>query len=103
VPPDGQTVRLERVANYHAGGNLLDVTDELHPSVQATARAVAKYFNVGIIGVDCISPNIAETMGAIIEINATPAITIHHFPDQGQPRNAAAAIIDMLFPETISV
>jgi cyanophycin synthetase len=99
VPARDQHVRLARVANYHAGGSLHDVTDSIHPSVAETGRAVATYFNLGIVGVDCISPDIATTIGMIIELNGTPDITIHHFPDKGVPRDVAGAMVDMLYPE----
>ena len=41
-----------------------------------------------------------EAIETIIEINNMPGIDIHHFPYKGKPRNAAGAIIDLLFPET---
>lgn len=102
VPKEGQRVRLAYVSNYHAGGSLRDVTDELGEKIVAMARSVAKYFKVPIVGIDFITPSPSVDPGVIIELNGTPDITIHHKPDEGMPRDAAAAVIDMLFPETVS-
>ena len=36
----------------------------------------------------------------VIEVNESPMISMHHIPYEGKSINAAAAIIDQLFPET---
>jgi cyanophycin synthetase len=100
VPPPGQQVRLAYVSNYHAGGKLRDITDELGQNIVATAKAVARYFAVPIVGIDFITPDHRTTVGVIVELNSTPDITIHHQPDEGEPRDVASVILDMLFPET---
>lgn len=100
VPSPAKHVLLAYVANYHSGGQLRDATDELGEAAREIALNVARYFDVPLVGVDFISPDIATTPGYIIELNGTPDITIHHFPDEGQGRDVSAAVIDMLFPET---
>lgn len=100
IPALEQHVRLSGVANFHAGGRLHDATDIIGPTVKQMAIAIAKYFNSPIIGIDFISPDIANQPGYIIELNSTPDLTIHHTPDQGESRDATGAVIDMLFPET---
>lgn len=44
-----------------------------------------------------ISKDLAKTKGAIIEINHTPGLRMHHFPSEGQARDVAKAIVDELF------
>lgn len=100
VPKEGQQVFLMRVANAHAGGTVHDATDLIGGAAKQTAIEVAKYFDVPVVGVDCISPDIAKEIGFIIELNSTPDLTLHHFPTVGEPRNPARALVDMLFPET---
>jgi cyanophycin synthetase len=39
-----------------------------------------------------------ENGGAVIEVNAAPGLRMHLQPTSGTPRNVAAPIIDMLFP-----
>lgn len=100
VPTGGQHIQLAYVSNYHSGGSLRDVTDILGEKIVATARAVAQYFAVPLVGIDFLTHNPSTDVGVIIELNGTPAITIHHRPDEGQPRDVSSVIIDMLFPET---
>ena len=100
VPAVGQYVLLAYVSNYHAGGRLKEVTDELGLKIRQTALAVAAYFSLPLVGIDFMTPDHRHTVGIILELNGTPDITIHHFPDEGVKRDVARVIIDMLFPET---
>lgn len=100
VPAVAQRVLLAYVSNYHAGGRLRDVTDELGDDIRETALRAARYFNMPIVGVDFMTDDHTRTAGLIIELNGTPDITIHHFPDEGVARDVAGPVIDMLFPET---
>lgn len=102
VPAEGQRVLLAYVSNYRAGGRLLDITDGLGEDIITTARAVASYFKVPIVGIDFMTPDPRVKAGVIIELNGTPDITIHHKPDEGTSRNVAAVVLDMLFPEAVS-
>lgn len=101
VPAAGQHVLLSYVSNYHAGGRLRAVTNELGSEIRQMALAVAQYFSVPLLGIDFMTPDHRKTAGTIIELNGTPDITIHHFPDEGEKHDVASVIIDMLFPETI--
>jgi D-alanine-D-alanine ligase-like ATP-grasp enzyme len=103
VPEAGKRVQMARVANYHSGGRLRDATDEVGPDTRRVALSAAKYFDAPVLGIDVLSPDISSDPGYIIEINATPDLTIHHFPHEGQARDAAGAWLDMLFPETAKV
>ncbi|MEX2054658.1 MAG: ATP-grasp domain-containing protein [Candidatus Andersenbacteria bacterium] len=100
IPAPGQHVTLAYVSNYHAGGQLRDVTDLLGEEVRRVALEMARYFGIGIVGIDFLSPDITQSAGVVIELNGTPDITIHHQPDEGESRNVAGCVIDMLFPET---
>ncbi|MDP3997522.1 MAG: ATP-grasp domain-containing protein [Candidatus Andersenbacteria bacterium] len=101
VPGAGRLVYLSNVANAHAGGTVVDATDEIGDEVKAGALAVAKHFDTSVVGIDCITSDIRKKMGCIIELNSTPDITLHHNPTKGKPRDVAGAIVDMLFPETV--
>jgi cyanophycin synthetase len=54
-------------------------------------------------GVDFLSKNIAESYrtigGGICEVNAAPGFRMHVSPSEGTPRDVAAPVIDMLFPQ----
>jgi len=40
-----------------------------------------------------------ESGGAIIEVNAAPGFRMHLAPSEGLPRNVAAPVVDMLYPQ----
>lgn len=96
----GQRVTVAPVANAHAGGTVHDVTEAVHPGVKEMAIRVAKYFRIPVVGIDWIASDIQQPGGKITELNSTPDLTIHHFPDSGEVRNVVGTFVDMLFPET---
>lgn len=103
VPAFGETVYLRENDNISTGGVAVDVTDDMHEENRRLIVEAARIIGLDVAGVDIstadISKPITETGGAVIEINAAPGIRMHHYPYQGTPRNAAKAIVDMLFPE----
>lgn len=103
IPDDGEIVYVRENDNLSTGGIAIDVTDELHEKNRDMLVQAAKIIGLDVAGVDVtttdISKPITEIGGAVIEINAAPGIRMHHYPYKGTSRNAAKAIVDMLFPE----
>lgn len=102
VLPDGQPFYLRLTANLSTGGTSIDRTDEIHyENVQLAQRAI-QIIGLDIGGVDFVTPDIAKPAadngGGIVEVNAGPGFRMHLAPSEGQPRNVAKAVIDMLFP-----
>lgn len=97
VPPAGSEVTIQRNGNV-----AFDVTDKVHPSVAATAALAARIVGLDIAGIDMVTEDIsrplAETRGAIVEVNAGPSLLMHLKPASGQPRPVGEAIVDSLFP-----
>jgi cyanophycin synthetase len=101
VPAAGEVVYLRESINLSTGGTAKDVTDEVHPSVKDMCERAARVVGMDICGVDLVLPDISEPVskgGGVIELNAAPGLRMHHFPSEGQPRDAGAAIIEMLYP-----
>jgi cyanophycin synthetase len=109
VPAAGQLVTLRHNANLSTGGTSADVTDLIHPEVAAMCCRAAAIAGLDICGVDVRLPDIsaplhtagtagARTAGAVLELNACPGLRMHLAPTEGQPRDVAAAVIDMLYP-----
>lgn len=96
VPPRGKKVLLLRNGNV-----AIDVTDQVHPSVAATAALAARVVGLDIAGVDLVVQDISrpldEQRGAIVEINAGPGLLMHLKPSEGKPRPIGHAIVDHLF------
>ncbi len=102
VPTDGDVVYLRSTANLSTGGTATDVTDIIHPDNRDMAVRAVRAIGLDVGGVDFITPNIAESYksigGAICEVNAAPGFRMHIAPSEGTPRDAAAPVVDMLFP-----
>lgn len=102
VLQDGQVVKLRAGGNLSTGGTAIDCTDRIHPENAELAVLAAKAIGIDIAGIDVvtqdISASILETDGAIVEVNTAPGIRMHIFPSQGQPRDVAKDIVDLLFP-----
>jgi len=102
VPADGEFVALRPTANLSTGGTSIDRTDEMHPDNITACEMAAGVIGLDIAGIDILTPDISvpfrENRSVIIEVNAGPGIRMHTHPAEGQPRNVAAPIIDMLYP-----
>jgi cyanophycin synthetase len=102
VPDAGETVDLKSTANLSTGGISRDVTDSVHPSNIQLMERIARIIGLDIAGIDVISPTvekpIAEVGGGIVEVNAAPGFRMHTDPTEGIPRDAAGAVIEMLYP-----
>ncbi len=93
---------LRSMSNYHTGGTTTDVTDQVHPDNREMAIRAAGAIGLDVAGVDFLISDIGlsykECGGAIIEINASPGLDLHTWPAEGQPRDVASAVIEVLFP-----
>lgn len=99
VPPDRMRVYLRRTSNLHAGGDAIDATDEIsagdREQIEAAVMAVP---GLRIGGLDVLLPQSEnDDPLSILEINANPMISMHHFPWEGQARDAAAAVLGEMF------
>ncbi len=98
IPELNELVYLKGQSNIAAGGEPIDVTDEISPEVKNIAiQAVKAIPGLEHAGVDVIVSNNHPT---VIEINATADIGMHVFPLHGESRNVPEGIIDYYFPET---
>jgi cyanophycin synthetase len=103
VLPQGAIAYLRATANLSTGGIAVDRTDEIHPENVWICQRVAKLIGLDIAGIDVVTPDIRKPLrevdGVIVEVNAAPGFRMHVAPSRGLPRNIAAPVIDMLFPE----
>ncbi|GAA4374972.1 cyanophycin synthetase [Hymenobacter koreensis] len=103
VLPEGEILYLKSTANISTGGTATDVTDLVDPYNVLMAERVAGIIGLDICGIDVLTTDIAiplnEARGAVIEVNAAPGFRMHISPADGLPRNVAAPVVDMLFPD----
>lgn len=103
VLPEGEVAYLRATANLSTGGIAIDRTDDIHPQNLWIAERAAKIIGLDIAGIDVVTPDITKPLGevdgVIVEVNAAPGFRMHVAPSQGLPRNVAAPVIDMLYPD----
>lgn len=98
IPDKDKTIYLKGQSNISAGGDSVDVTDDLTEGIKKLAvQAVAAIPGLYHAGLDLI---VNKNEASVIEINTTAGITLHTFPVYGKSRNIAEKIVDYYFPET---
>lgn len=101
IPDEGRHVHLRRVANASAGGDVVDVTDDVPEKMRdAAVAAVAAMPNIHVAGVDFLYSSEGANDFAIIEMNSRPHIPVNMYPTAGVGRDVPKAMIDYFFPES---
>ncbi len=102
VPEKDKVVYLRSTGNLSTGGTAVDVTDVIHPDNRDMAERAAKAIGLDVAGIDFLTTDISlshrVTRGAICEVNAAPGFRMHVAPSEGEPRDPAGPVMDMLFP-----
>ena len=95
-------VLLRSTGNLSTGGTAVDMTDSIHPDNRDMAERAARAVGLDVCGVDFITKDVTRSYkdigGGICELNAAPGFRMHTSPSEGEPRDAAGAVMDMLFP-----
>ena len=104
VPAKDETVFLRRVSNVSQGGDAIDFTDKVHPSViEIALKTIRAIPGLSFVGMDFMSKDITKQQTTdsyvIIEINESPGFDIHDYPYQGKNRHAAREFLYLMFPE----
>ena len=105
IPAKDQLVQLRANSNISAGGDSIDMTDEMHDSYKRLAVGITKAMGAAVCGVDLIIPNLKKPAEAslnswgVIEANFNPMMMMHIFPYAGKSRRLTQNVIKMLFPE----
>jgi cyanophycin synthetase len=102
IPAEGEKIMLKATANLSTGGTAEDVTDSVHPANRGLCERIARLIGLDLCGIDIIAPDLSTPLtangGVVLEVNAGPGLRMHLQPSAGKPRNVAAPIVDMLFP-----
>lgn len=103
IPASGEEVRVLDVANYGAGGELVDVTDAIPAWMKEEAEKAARILELPVAGVDFITSAIPyltmarrDVEAYIIEVNKAPTLAIHDEPHVGKNRHTVARLLDLL-------
>jgi D-alanine-D-alanine ligase-like ATP-grasp enzyme len=101
IPPKGEVVYIQKDPFLKLGGDLVEVTTNVHKDNLRLFSDLARFFDVRVTGIDFLARDIAVSWKnqpcAILELNSVPCIELHHFPSSGIPTNPAGALADMFF------
>jgi len=82
TPSKGEKVRVKTVCNQNRYTENESITDSVHPSIIEAGEKIANIFNLKLLGVDLITPDVTKPLeevgGVINEINTNPGIH-HHY------------------------
>ncbi|MFC6885649.1 cyanophycin synthetase [Actinomadura yumaensis] len=104
VPAAGETVWLRRNANLSTGGTSRDVTAEVHPEAADLCVRAAATVGMDVCGIDLRLPDIASPppsdpgAAGILEVNAAPGLRMHLAPYEGEGRDVAGDVLDLMYP-----
>ncbi|MBI9081652.1 MAG: cyanophycin synthetase [Pseudodesulfovibrio sp.] len=103
-PEEGEKVYLKTTANLSQGGTATDVTDEVNPEIRLMTERAARIIDLDCVGVDALATDISlplkQSKIKVVELNAAPGFRMHLEPTNGQPRDVAKPLVDMLFPNS---
>jgi cyanophycin synthetase len=98
---ESKQIYVRKNANLSSWWKAIDVTDIIHQDIKTQCVKLSQLLWLKMCWVDVFSTNISrpldETNWAIIEVNATPWIRMHHFPSIGNPRNVAWELLEFIF------
>lgn len=101
IPKKGEIVFLQKNPFLKLGGDLVEMTSEVHPDNLALFKQVARHFDIRVVGIDFLIRDISlpwkEQQCAILELNSVPCIELHHFPSSGKPQNVGKRMVDLFF------
>lgn len=97
VPHSGEVVYLRENSNLSTGGDGVDKTNTINKKIKKSIERAAKSIP-GLLwaGIDVIIDE-NENNYAVIEINTSPMISMHHFPWEGKPIDVANIFLDYVF------
>jgi len=99
IPEKNEIVWLQKDSFLRLGGDLIELTPQIHQDNSRLFRDIARFFDIRLVGIDFLCQDISVSWKnqrcAILELNSVPCIEMHHFPSEGDPQNAAKAVVNL--------
>ena len=99
IPPAGEKVFLQKNPFLRLGGDIAEVTEQMHPDNRKLFERAARLFDLRLVGIDFLAPDISISWQkqncAILEVNAAPCIEMHQTPSEGQHQNIAQKVVEL--------
>lgn len=103
VLAEGEARTVLGVANYGAGGEIIDITDDIPQWMIDQSIAASRAVSLPVCGVDfmlsavpTVDSTPEEIDPVIVELNKCPSLAIHDKPTRGKSRNAVGKFVDYL-------
>jgi cyanophycin synthetase len=101
VPGKGRKIKVSAIESVSAGGEAINVTNQVHETWQKPAEEISRKLGLFICGFDIMCPDIGQPMQGkvltMLETNSMPGFKIHAFPTGGgEPINIAKILFDEL-------
>lgn len=77
IIPTNKTVFLENISNLSAGGDCVDIFDEMHDDYKDIAICIANDLNLALCGIDIMCSNIFTKISSdyiVLEVNSSPGL-----------------------------
>ncbi len=101
IPQKDEVVYLQKNPFLKLGGDLVEMTERVHPENIKFFKDIAIFFDTRLVGIDFLIPDITTSHKnqncVVIELNNVPCIELHHYPSSGKPQNVANALVDLFF------
>jgi cyanophycin synthetase len=97
-------LRKHSSADVTLGGDTIDVTDKVHPSVKEIALKIVKSLpGLSLAGVDFMTKDIYQEQDnstyRVIEVNSSPSLDWNQYPLVGPKREISFEFLKIIFPE----
>jgi cyanophycin synthetase len=101
IPQKNEVVYLQKNPFLKLGGDLVEVTEEVHQENIKLFKDIANFFDIRLVGIDFLVPDITISYKnqncAVLELNSIPCIELHHYPSSGKPQNVADVLVNLFF------
>ncbi|MDB5170272.1 MAG: cphA [Candidatus Saccharibacteria bacterium] len=103
IPAVSDRIIVSPIDSISAGGEAVNVTNDVHDDWRRFAEHVATEAGLFICGYDVICEDIAKPLSdsyvPLLEINSSPGMKLHEYPTGGgEPIHLAPLLLDALFP-----
>lgn len=106
IPKENQHVEVRSISNLSKGGeaeSLISMVPEENIKLFEKMAYVLKAF---VVGIDIRAQDVTKILSpedyAVIEVNASPGIRMHHYPSKGEAFNVAKAFLEAMFPNAFA-
>ena len=96
----GKKINLRENSNLSNGGTSIDCTHIISKENKEICSRIAKVIGLDICGIDICSKDISKPItdnGVILEVNASPGLRMHTFPQEGNRIEIGKSILNMLY------